>query len=175
MRSIFMDDTRYSEFNFESDNKCNYTIVIGTASKKVSSQIINNEKIKEGEQKDVEKVTQNNVVEQVEDARWTVSGYLYHGTTPLELIQQHTNVVGRMQPLADWVSTGKYSKRRSEHREWSTVVDISIPPPFFKLVLLFFSRSSLSKIPKQVFFNPINIFDIFYTLYLLFFKSTFFV
>ena len=31
---------------------------------------------------------------------------------------------------------GKYSKRRSEHREWSTVVDISIPPPSFKPVLL---------------------------------------
>ena len=27
---------------------------------------------------------------------------------------------------------GKYFKRRSEHREWSTVVDISIPLPSFK-------------------------------------------
>ena len=153
MRSMFMDDTRYSEFNFESDNKCNYTIVIGTASKKLSSKSINNEKIKHVEaagvqvnQKDVENADQNNVqrdvVEQVEDARWTVSGYVYHGTTPLKLIQQHTNVVGRMQPLADWVSTGKYSKRRSEHREWSTVVDIFIPPPFFQTCFIVIASSS---------------------------------
>ena len=56
-------------------------------------------------------------------------------------------------------------QRRSEHREWSTVVDISIPLPSFKPVSLFLARSPLSKIPKQVFFDPINIFDIFYTLY----------
>ena len=49
-------------------------------------------------------------------------------------------------------------------REWSTVVDISIPPPSFKPVSLSLSRSPLSKTPKQVFFNPINIFY-FYTLY----------
>ena len=39
----------------------------------------------------------------------------------------------------------------------STVVDISIPPPYFKPVSLYLSRSLLSKTPKQVFFNPINI------------------
>ena len=39
-------------------------------------------------------------------------------------------------------SSGKYLSEESEHREWSTVVDISITPPSFKLV----------------FFNPINIF-----------------
>ena len=39
----------------------------------------------------------------------------------------------------------------------STVVDISIPPPSFKPIALFLSRSPLSKTPKQVFFNPINI------------------
>ena len=54
------------------------------------------------------------------------------------------------------------TKRRSEHREWSTVVKICIPPPSFKPVSLSLSRSPLSKTPKQVFFNPINIFDIFY-------------
>ena len=43
-------------------------------------------------------------------------------------------------------------------REWSTVVDISIPPPSFKPVSLSLPRSPLSKTPKQVFFNPINIF-----------------
>ena len=37
-------------------------------------------------------------------------------------------------------------------REWSTVVDISIPPPSFKHVSSFLSRSPLSKTPKQVFF-----------------------
>ena len=44
------------------------------------------------------------------------------------------------------------SKRRSEHREWSTVVDISIPPPSFKLVSLSSPRSLLSKTPKHVIF-----------------------
>ena len=45
----------------------------------------------------------------------------------------------------------------------STVVDISIPLPSFKPVSLSLSRiSSIVKHPKQVFFNPINIFDIFY-------------
>ena len=39
----------------------------------------------------------------------------------------------------------KYSKRRSAHREWSTVVDISILPPSFKTVSLSLSRSPLSK------------------------------
>ena len=38
---------------------------------------------------------------------------------------------------------GKYSKRRSEHREWSTVVDILIIPPSFQSVSLFLSRSPL--------------------------------
>ena len=52
---------------------------------------------------------------------------------------------------------------QAKEREWSTVVDISIPPPSFKPVSLSFSRFPLSKTPKQVFFNPINIFDIFYT------------
>ena len=46
-------------------------------------------------------------------------------------------------------------------REWSNVVDISIPPPSFKPVSLPLSRSPLSKTPKQVFFNPMNIFDSF--------------
>ena len=46
-------------------------------------------------------------------------------------------------------------------REWSTVVDIFIPPLSSKPVLLSLSRSHLSKTPKQVFFNPINIFDSF--------------
>ena len=39
----------------------------------------------------------------------------------------------------------KYSKRRSEHRKWSTVVDISITPLSFKPVSLSLSRSPLSK------------------------------
>jgi len=52
---------------------------------------------------------------------------------------------------------GKYSSERAA-REWSTVVDISISPLSFKPVSLSLSRSPLSKTPKQVFFNPINIF-----------------
>ena len=55
---------------------------------------------------------------------------------------------------------GKYSSEGAA-REWSTVVDISIPPPSFQPVSLSLPRSSLSKTPKQVFFNPINIFDSF--------------
>ena len=50
----------------------------------------------------------------------------------------------------------KYSSEGAA-REWSTVVDISITPPSFKHVLLSLSHSPLSKTPKQVFFNPINI------------------
>ena len=46
-------------------------------------------------------------------------------------------------------------------REWSIVADISISSPSFKHVSLFLSRSPLSKTPKQVVFNPINIFDSF--------------
>ena len=50
---------------------------------------------------------------------------------------------------------GKYSKRRSEHREWSTVVDIFITPSSFKPVLLSLSRiSSILKHPNKSFFNP---------------------
>ena len=37
-------------------------------------------------------------------------------------------------------------------REWSTVVDISMTPPSFKLVPLSLSRSPISKTPKQVIF-----------------------
>ena len=44
----------------------------------------------------------------------------------------------------------------------STVVDISMTPPSFKPDSLFLSRSHLSKTPKQVFFDVVNIFDIFY-------------
>ena len=47
--------------------------------------------------------------------------------------------------------TGKYSSEGAA-REWSTVVDISIPPPSFKLVSLSSPRSPLSKTPKQVLF-----------------------
>ena len=46
---------------------------------------------------------------------------------------------------------GKYSSERAA-REWSTVVDISIPPPSFKLVSLSSPRSPLSKTPKHVIF-----------------------
>ena len=46
---------------------------------------------------------------------------------------------------------GKYSSERAA-REWSTVVDISIHPPSFKLVPLSSPRSPLSKTPKHVIF-----------------------
>ena len=45
----------------------------------------------------------------------------------------------------------KYSSEGAA-REWSTVIDISIPLPPFKPVELSLSRSLLSKTPKQVFF-----------------------
>ena len=41
---------------------------------------------------------------------------------------------------------------KERHANGSTVVDISIPPPSFKLVPLSSPRSPLSKTPKQVFF-----------------------
>ena len=47
------------------------------------------------------------------------------------------------------IATGKYLSEGAA-REWSTVVDISIPSPSFKPVSLSFSRSPLSKTPKQV-------------------------
>ena len=53
-------------------------------------------------------------------------------------------------------------------------LSIPIPSPSIKPVSLSLPCSPLFKTPKQVFFNPINIFDIFYTLYLLFYNSTFF-
>ena len=50
-------------------------------------------------------------------------------------------------------SAGEYFKRRERaSRNGSTVVDICIPPPSFKPVLLSLSRSPLFKTPKQVFF-----------------------
>ena len=71
-----------------------------------------------------------------------------------------------------WLSKKKckYSSERSEHREWSTVVDISTPPPSFKSISLYFSRFPLSKTPKEVFFNPIN-----YIWTSHYYQSTFFV
>ena len=46
--------------------------------------------------------------------------------------------------IPDDIMQGKYME--------STVVDISIPSPSFKPLLLSLSRSPLSKTPKQVFF-----------------------
>ena len=67
--------------------------------------------------------------------------------------------------------TRKYLSERAA-REWSTVVDISMTPPSFKPVSLTLSRSPLSKTHKEVFFNPINIFDTFTTLFY-YYQSTF--
>ena len=63
-----------------------------------------------------------------------------------------SNVLSKVNVDEDEDDEGKYSKRRSEHREWSTVVDSSVPLPSFKPVSLSLSRSPLSKTPKQVFF-----------------------
>ena len=69
----------------------------------------------------------------------------------------HSNSPGQLQPF--W--PGKYSSEGAA-REWSTVVDISIPPLSFKHILLSLSRiSSFLKHPNKSFFNPINIFDTF--------------
>ena len=54
-------------------------------------------------------------------------------------------------------ATGEYLSEGAA-REWSTVVKIYITLLSFKPVSLYLSRSPLSKTPKQVFFNPINIF-----------------
>ena len=72
----------------------------------------------------------------------------------------------KMEMLVDELSNlrSKTSETESKYssegaaREWSTVVDISVPLPSYKPVSLYLSRSPLSKTPKQVFFNPINIF-----------------
>ena len=70
---------------------------------------------------------------------------------------------------------GKYFKRRSEHREWSTVVKISIPSPSFKLVSLSSPRSPLSKTPKHVIFLTLSTFcHFYYTTITLFIKLYFF-
>ena len=57
----------------------------------------------------------------------------------------------------DCGETGKYKAKERASRNGSTVVKIFIPTPSFKPVSLSLSHSSVSKIPKQVFFNPINI------------------
>ena len=73
--------------------------------------------------------------------------------------EDHAHSRKKKESIPDYMN-GKYSSEGAA-REWSTVVDISIHPPSFKPVSLSFSRSPLSKTPKQVFFNPINIFDSF--------------
>ena len=64
-----------------------------------------------------------------------------------------TTVQVNMNTISKPVS--KSSERAA--REWSTVVDISVTYPSFKPGSASLSRSPLSKTPKQVFFNPINI------------------
>ena len=63
------------------------------------------------------------------------------------------------------IGWGKYSKRRSgtrmEHCSWHFYSSSLFQTCFTVFVAIY----SISKTPKQVFFNPINIFDIFYTLY----------
>ena len=56
-------------------------------------------------------------------------------------------------PAVDVLRGGKYFKRRSEYRKWSTVVSISITPLSFKPVSLSLSRSPLSQTPKQVYID----------------------
>ena len=75
----------------------------------------------------------------------------------LEIENQKTQIQKEMQSQIKEVSI----QAKERHANGSTVVDIFIPPPYFQPVSLSFSRSPLSKIPKQVFFNPINIFNSF--------------
>jgi alpha-glucosidase len=35
-----------------------------------------------------------------------MSGYIYYGESPTELIKEHTDIVGRMRPLPEWISSG---------------------------------------------------------------------
>ena len=92
-------------------------------------------------------------------------------TTCDDAIQWANTLPCRLPALFRPTVVSKYKAKESVHRIYgSTVVDISIPPPFFKPVPLSFSRvSSILKQPKQVFFNPINIYLIsFYHTLLLF-------
>ena len=62
--------------------------------------------------------------------------------------------------------SSKYSKRKRASIAYmeSTVVDIYIPPPSFKLVPLSLPRSPLSKTPQTChFFNVINILSLLHT------------
>ena len=64
-------------------------------------------------------------------------------------------------------SEGASIAKERASRNGSTVVDVSMTLPSFNPVSVSLSRFSQSKTPKQVFFNPMNIFDTFTTLFLL--------
>ena len=86
--------------------------------------------------------------------RWDHSGKEHQSSrAKLNVTKRRTNFVLPVSILRE-------GERAS--RNGSTVVDICH--------CLFYSKT-----PKHVFVNPINIFDIFYTLYLLFFNYTLFV
>ena len=78
-------------------------------------------------------------------------------TSEVHLLDRYPRQDYPDDPLVDKIEWFCYPTGRGErHANGSTVVDISIPPPPFKLVPLSSPRSPLSKTPKQVFFNPIK-------------------
>ena len=66
--------------------------------------------------------------------------------------QEYQKIAKAMLNKEENYYQGKYSSEGASIANGSTVVDISIPPPYFKLVSLSSPRSPLSKTPKQVFF-----------------------
>ena len=80
-------------------------------------------------------------------------------TVDFTLYSADVNVFVYVRMIVEQAATGGIGKYSSEGaasegaaREWSTVVDISIKPPSFKLVPLSSPRSPLSKTPKHVIF-----------------------
>ena len=66
--------------------------------------------------------------------------------------QEYQKIAKAMLNKEENYYQGKYSSEGASIANGSTVVDISIPPPSFKLVPLSSPRSPLSKTPKHVIF-----------------------
>ena len=80
-RSMFVKDTRYMTFDFASNpTQCNVTIIVGD-----KAAVSNKEVAPET----------SNTTETLVDNRWSLSGNIYHGNTPKDVVEAHTNIVGR--------------------------------------------------------------------------------
>jgi len=91
IRSMYINDTRYMELDIGVDDstKMNITVIVGIGTSQNKNNNNNNN---------------NNNMTTTAPIDWTLSGYIYHGQEPKDLIQQHTSIVGRMSPVAEWVS-----------------------------------------------------------------------